>query len=59
LGPFPHSLDRRLWADAACDELAQRGVVLLNGPVDRPWGVRTSSFSDPAGHIWEISQDLD
>lgn len=46
-------------ADAACDELAQRGVVLLNGPVDRPWGVRTASFTDPAGHIWEISQDLD
>src|SRR5215831_9915668 len=44
--------------DAACTELAQHGVVLLNGPVDRPWGVRTASFTDPAGHIWEIAQDL-
>jgi catechol 2,3-dioxygenase-like lactoylglutathione lyase family enzyme len=42
-----------------CGELAQRGVELLNGPVDRSWGVRTASFSDPAGHIWEISEDLD
>jgi|HubBroStandDraft_6_1064221.scaffolds.fasta_scaffold1293651_1 catechol 2,3-dioxygenase-like lactoylglutathione lyase family enzyme len=45
--------------DAACTELAQHGVVLLNGPVDRPWGMRTASFADPAGHIWEIAQDLD
>jgi uncharacterized glyoxalase superfamily protein PhnB len=45
--------------DAACTELAQSGVVLLNGPVDRPWGMRTASFADPAGHIWEIAQDLD
>jgi catechol 2,3-dioxygenase-like lactoylglutathione lyase family enzyme len=45
--------------DAACAELTQHGVVLLNGPVDRPWGVRTANFTDPAGHIWQISQDLD
>jgi catechol 2,3-dioxygenase-like lactoylglutathione lyase family enzyme len=45
--------------DASCTELAQHGVVLLNGPVDRPWGMRTASFADPAGHIWEIAQDLD
>jgi hypothetical protein len=35
------------------------GVVLLNRPVDRPWGMRTASFTDPAGHIWEVAQDLD
>jgi len=45
--------------DAVCTELEHRGVVLLNGPADRPWGMRTASFSDPAGHIWEIAQDLD
>jgi catechol 2,3-dioxygenase-like lactoylglutathione lyase family enzyme len=44
--------------DAACTELANRGVGLLNGPVDRPWGMRTASFTDPAGHIWELAQDL-
>jgi catechol 2,3-dioxygenase-like lactoylglutathione lyase family enzyme len=42
--------------DATCEELQRRGVTLLNGPMDRPWGIRTASFLDPAGHIWEISQ---
>jgi catechol 2,3-dioxygenase-like lactoylglutathione lyase family enzyme len=41
--------------DAICAELAKRGVELLNGPMDRPWGIRTASFRDPAGHIWEIA----
>jgi lactoylglutathione lyase len=45
--------------DAACAELARHGVKLLNGPEDRPWGVRTASFTDPAGHVWEVAQDLD
>jgi lactoylglutathione lyase len=42
--------------DATCDELRRRGVELLNGPMDRPWGIRTASFRDPAGHIWEIAK---
>jgi catechol 2,3-dioxygenase-like lactoylglutathione lyase family enzyme len=41
--------------DAMCSELAKRGVTLLNGPIDRPWGIRTASFMDPGGHIWEIA----
>lgn len=41
--------------DAACEVLRQRGVDLLNGPVDRPWGPRTASFQDPGGHVWEIA----
>ncbi|MFL5963146.1 MAG: VOC family protein [Gaiellaceae bacterium] len=41
--------------DAMCAELANRGVELLNGPMDRPWGIRTASFRDPGGHIWEIA----
>jgi catechol 2,3-dioxygenase-like lactoylglutathione lyase family enzyme len=44
--------------DAVCAELARRGVALLNGPVNRPWGIRTASFTDPSGHIWEIAADL-
>lgn len=35
--------------DALCAELQKRGVTLLNGPVDRPWGIRTASFRDPSG----------
>ena len=42
--------------DETCVELARRGVDLLNGPMDRPWGVRTASFVDPGGHIWEIAK---
>jgi len=42
--------------DAMCAELTSRGVKLLNGPMDRPWGIRTASFSDPGGHIWEIAR---
>lgn len=44
--------------DAACAELKARGVELLNGPVDRPWGVRTAAFTDPGGHLWEFAQQL-
>jgi lactoylglutathione lyase len=42
--------------DAMCEELRRQGVELLNGPIDRPWGLRTASFRDPGGHIWEIAQ---
>ena len=42
--------------DAMCEVLAARGVELLNGPMDRPWGIRTASFVDPAGYIWEIAK---
>ena len=41
--------------DAVCARLAGRGVELLNGPIDRPWGVRTAAFRDPAGHVWEVA----
>ena len=50
-----------LWVqdvDAACRELQERGVVLLNGPVDRAWGKRTAAFRDPGGAVWEIAQDI-
>ncbi len=39
--------------DAMCVELATRGVQLLNGPMYRPWEVRTAGFSGPGGHIWD------
>lgn len=44
--------------DAMCADLTARGVKLLNGPMDRPWGVRTASFMDPDGYIWEIARQL-
>jgi lactoylglutathione lyase len=42
--------------DAMCAALTARGVELLNGPMDRPWGIRTASFMDPGSHIWEIAK---
>ena len=44
--------------DAACARLRERGVTLLAGPKDRPWGMRTANFVDPAGHSWEIAQKI-
>jgi catechol 2,3-dioxygenase-like lactoylglutathione lyase family enzyme len=45
-------------ADSVCEDLARRGVELLNGPMDREWGMRTAAFTDPDGHIWEVAQKL-
>lgn len=41
--------------DQWCETLRERGVELLNGPMDRPWGPRTASFRDPSGQAWEIA----
>ena len=41
--------------DEWCATLRERGVELLNGPMDRPWGPRTASFRDPSGQAWEIA----
>jgi catechol 2,3-dioxygenase-like lactoylglutathione lyase family enzyme len=45
-------------AVAVCDQLRANGVELLNGPVDRPWGMRTAAFADPDGHVWEVAAKL-
>jgi len=55
------SFQLTIWVDdtdAACAELRTRGVDLINGPIDRDWGMRTACFADPDGHIWEIAQEL-
>jgi catechol 2,3-dioxygenase-like lactoylglutathione lyase family enzyme len=44
--------------DAVVARLAENGVELLNGPIDRPWGVRTAAFADPDGHVWEVAQQI-
>lgn len=45
--------------DAVCAQLRHRDVELLVGPVDRPWGMRVATFTDPAGHSWEVAQALE
>ena len=50
-----------IWVDDVDAEhaaFAARGVAFLNGPLDRPWGQRTTAFADPDGHVWEIAQQL-
>jgi lactoylglutathione lyase len=42
--------------DATVEELKERGVEILNGPIDRPWGIRTAAFRAPGGHVWEIAR---
>jgi len=44
--------------DTMAGELGRRGATILNGPMDRPWGIRTASFADPDGHIWEIARKV-
>ena len=44
--------------DAECAALAAKGVSLVNGPENQPWGMRTACFADPAGHLWELAQPV-
>ena len=44
--------------NAVAAELQQHGTELISGPSDRPWGMRTVTFADPAGHVWEIAQPI-
>ena len=50
-----------IWVDdveAVCALLQKRGVMLLTGPTERAWGMRTATFTDPDGHSWEVAQEL-
>ena len=38
--------------------LAERGVALLSGPTDQPWGHRTLFFRDPDGNVLEIYAEI-
>lgn len=44
--------------DAEVARLTALGIAFLNGPLDRPWGVRTAALADPDGHVWELAQDI-
>ena len=57
----PRRFQLTIWvedADAVCEQLTARGVELLNGPIDRAWGLRTAAFSDPDGHVWEVAAKI-
>ena len=44
--------------DARAAELADRGIALAYGPIDRSWGVRHIAFRDPDGHLWVHGADI-
>ena len=44
--------------DAVVAQLSEHGVTVINGPMDRSWGIRTACFADPAGHVWELAAPL-
>jgi lactoylglutathione lyase len=66
LGPVPAaepgaSFELTVWvqdADAVCTDLAERGVSIVSGPLDRPWGMRTAAFLDPDGYVWEVAAEI-
>lgn len=55
------SFEMTVWVedcDAVCADLVERGVVIVSGPSDRQWGMRTAAFLDPDGYIWEVSASI-
>jgi lactoylglutathione lyase len=45
---------------AACAAvLAERGVTIVSGPTDQPFGHRTLFFRDPDGNVLEIHAEIE
>ncbi|KAH8658434.1 Glyoxalase/bleomycin resistance protein/dioxygenase [Xylariales sp. PMI_506] len=44
--------------DSVVGRLKEKGVELLTGPQKQPWGMYTATFTDPAGHSWEVGQNM-
>lgn len=38
--------------------LSERGVKIVDGPTDQPWGHRTLFFRDPDGNVLEIYAEI-
>jgi lactoylglutathione lyase len=44
---------------ATCaNTLIERGVNIISGPIDQPWGHRTLFFRDPDGNVIEIYAEI-
>ncbi|EGX91918.1 Glyoxalase/bleomycin resistance protein/dioxygenase [Cordyceps militaris CM01] len=56
-----HRCQLSVWVadvDAEVARLKARGVEIVLGPETKPWGKRIAAFRDPAGHSWEVAQDV-
>ncbi|WP_321924127.1 VOC family protein [Paraburkholderia guartelaensis] len=40
------------------DEIAQRGAIVLQPPVDRPYGMRECTVATPDGHRFVVGQSI-
>ena len=45
--------------DDVAAKLTVHGVELLQEPMDQAWGMRSATFLDPDGHLWEVCSSLD
>jgi lactoylglutathione lyase len=39
-----------------CEELKNKGVEIIEGPKETPWGQVVAYFLDPDNNIWEVSK---
>ncbi len=39
--------------------LVAHGIELLQEPTDQPWGMRSTSFRDADGHVWELCTPIE
>ena len=45
--------------DGFAARLSDGGADVLHPPTDQAWGMRSASFRDPDGHVWEICEPTD
>lgn len=45
-------------ADALCAEYRERGARIVEGPEDKPWGMREFALEDPNGHRLRIGHPI-
>lgn len=44
--------------DALAEEMRKKGIEILRGPEDQPYGCRDFDIRDPDGHILALGEDL-
>ena len=42
--------------DAAFARAREHGAVVVEAPVDRPYGERDCTLEDPGGHLWQLAE---
>jgi len=58
-GEVTHSVVVRVEdADAHCEQARANGALILEEPLDQPYGERQYHAQDPWGHHWTFSQTL-